>query len=175
VARRAKGFDMKVLYADEIRLSPREETERGVEFRTLEALLGESDFVSLHVPSTKETRHLMDETRLRLMKAGAILVNTSRGPVVDESALFDALKEGRLGAAALDVFEKEPISNDNPLLQLPNVTLVPHIGSATPESRRAMAEVAAMNILHVLKGENPGRWLNPEVTEIRALDKVKMI
>jgi glyoxylate reductase len=175
MARRAKGFDMQVLYTDAARLSSHEETEQGVEFRTLEDLLAESDFVSLHVPSTKETYHLMDETRLKLMKQGAILVNTARGPVVDESALFHALKEGGLGAAGLDVFEQEPVGNDNPLLTLPNVTFLPHIGSATKESRRRMAEVAAMNILHVLKGERPEHWLNQEVEGIRALDRVKMI
>lgn len=175
VARRARGFDMKVLYNDEVRLPPEEEEERGVEFRLLEELLGESDFVSLHVPSTKETHHLMDETRLSLMKKGAILINTARGPVVDEAALFSALKAGIIGAAALDVFEKEPVAMDNSLLTLDNVTVVPHIGSATSESRRRMAEVGALNILQVLKGETPEAWLNPEVVKVRPLNEVKMI
>jgi glyoxylate reductase len=175
VALRAGGFGMKILYTDGVRLSPEEEKAKGVEFRTLEALLGESDFVSLHVPSTTETRHLMNEATLKLMKPGAILVNTARGPVVDEQALFAALKEGHLAGAALDVYQKEPVAMDNPLLTLENVTVVPHIGSATPESRRKMAEAAATNILAVLRGERPPYWLNPEVETIRPLDRVKVI
>jgi glyoxylate reductase len=175
MAGRARGFGMNVLYTDERRLSPDEERELKVEFRTLNDLLAESDFVSLHVPSTKGTYHLMNEERLKLMKPGAVLVNTARGPVVDEQALYRALKEGALGAAGLDVFEKEPIDEENPLLGLANVTFLPHIGSATVESRRRMAEVAAMNILHVFKGEPPEHWLNPEVVEVRRLDEVKMV
>lgn len=175
VALRARGFEMKVIYTDEMRLSPSEEADLGVRFAGLDDLLAESDFVSLHVPSAKDTFHLINEERLMRMKAGAILINTARGPVVDEQALYRALAEGRLAGAGLDVFEKEPVSGDNPLLRLPNVTFLPHIGSATVESRRRMAEVAALNILKVLKGQPPECWLNPEVAAVRELDKVRMI
>jgi len=175
VARRARGFDMKVLYTDPVRIPAGEERELGVEFRTLESLLAESDFVSIHAPSSPDTFHLMNETRLAMMKAGAILVNTSRGPLVDEAALARALKEGGIAGAALDVFEKEPIAEDSPLLALENVTLVPHIGSATRDSRRRMAETAAVNLINVLKGERPVSWLNPDVEKVRPLGIVKMI
>ena len=175
VAKRARGFDMRVLYAETARLPVEEEASLAVEFRSLEDLLAESDFVSIHTPSTAETFHLMDENRLAKMKAGAILVNTSRGPLVDESALARALEEGRIGGAALDVFEKEPIAGDNPLLGLENVTLVPHVGSATQDSRRKMAETAAVNLINVLKGERPPSWLNPDVESVRSLDKARMI
>jgi glyoxylate reductase len=175
VAKRAGGFDMRILYTDAVRLPVEEEIEPAVEFRTLEDLLRESDFVSIHAPSTAETFHLMDENRLAMMKSHAILVNTSRGPLVDEAALARALKEGRIGGAALDVFEKEPISGDSPLLGLENVTLVPHIGSATQDSRRSMAETAAVNLINVLKGERPPSWLNPDAEKVRPLDKVKVI
>ena len=175
VAKRARGFDMKVLYSDPVRIPAEEERDLGVGFRALESLLAESDFVSVHAPSTPETFHLMNETRLAMMKTGAILVNTSRGPLVDEAALARALEEGRIGGAALDVFEKEPIAEDNPLLGLENVTLVPHIGSATEDSRRKMAETAAINLINVLKGERPLSWLNPDVEKVRPLAGIRMI
>ncbi len=175
MAKRAKGFDMRVLYTDEARLSPGEEKELGVEFGSLEEVLSMSDFVSLHVPSTEKTRHLINGTRLGLMKKEAILVNTSRGPMVDEAALFEALREKRLGGAALDVFQKEPIGMDNPLLGLDNVTVVPHIGSATRESRRRMGEMAAINLLNVLKGIAPRYWLNPDAAKVRPLEEVRVI
>ena len=175
VAKRARGFDMRILYAETARLPVEEEISLAVEFRSLEDLLAESDFVSIHAPSTAETFHLMDENRLAKMKEGAILVNTSRGPLVDEAALARVLQEGRIGGAALDVFEKEPIAGDNPLLGLENVTLVPHVGSATQDSRRKMAETAAVNLINVLKGERPPSWLNPDVESVRSLDKARMI
>jgi len=175
VARRARGFDMKVFYTDPVRIPVEEERELGVEFRTLASLLAESDFVSIHAPSTPETFHLMDETRLAMMKTGAILVNTSRGPLVDEAALARVLREGRIAGTALDVFEKEPIAEDSPLLVLENVTLVPHIGSATEDSRRRMAETAAINLINVLKGERPLSWLNPDAEKVRPLGTIRMI
>jgi glyoxylate reductase len=175
MVKRAKGFGMRVLYAEEARLSPEEETALGAENRTLDELLGEADFVSVHVPSSEMTYHLMNGERLARMKRGAILINTSRGPVVDEAALAKALKEDRIGGAGLDVFEKEPINPDNPLLGLDNVVLVPHIGSATRETRRKMAEVAAINALNVLKGRPPLYCVNPEVEKVRPLNGVRMI
>jgi glyoxylate reductase len=175
MARRSKGFNMRVFYTDALRISPEEEKELGVEYRSLEDLLKESDFVSLHTPLTKETYHLIDEKHLRMMKADAILINTSRGPTVDEAALVKALTEGWIGGAGLDVFDPEPIRKESPLLHLENVVLVPHIGSATKESRRRMAEIAANNLVSVLKGEPPLHWLNPEVEKVRPLSRVRMI
>lgn len=175
MALRAKGFNMVVFYHDLTRLSRAEEAERGVEYRPLEDLLEESDFVSIHAPLTKETFHLMNETRLRAMKPSAILINTSRGSTVDEAALLTALQEKWIAGAGLDVYEEEPLRDDNPLLGLDNVTLLPHIGSATREARAKMAELSARNLLAVLRGEPPVRWLNPEVARVRPLSLVKMI
>jgi glyoxylate reductase len=175
VMKRAKGFGMKVLYSDSLRLAIEEERTLDVEFRTLEDLLKESDFVSIHTPLTEGTYHLMDASRLRMMKATAILVNTSRGAVIDEKALATALTENWIAGAGLDVFEKEPLDSDNPLLDLDNVVIVPHMGSATTQTRSRMAEMAALNLLAVLKGEHPLSWLNPEVEKIRPLPTVKMI
>jgi glyoxylate reductase len=175
VAKRARGFNMQVLYNDFIRLSPEEEDMLGVTFRSLDDLLKESDFVSILVPVTDATRQFMNEERLKLMKPSAILVNTSRGATVDEAALIKALRENWIAGAALDVFEKEPIADDNPLLDLDNVTLVPHIGSATMEARTNMAEMAVLNLLSVLRGESPPRLLNPEVMAVRPPAQIKML
>jgi glyoxylate reductase len=175
VARRAKGFNMKILYTDAVRRSPEVETDLSVEYRSLEELLKESDFVTIHTPFTEGTHHLINEARLRLMKKEAFLINTSRGPVVDESALARALREEAIAGAGCDVFEKEPMEQSNPLLELENVVLLPHIGSATREARRGMGEVAAQNLLAVLKGERPAYWLNPEVEKVRPLADVKIL
>lgn len=153
VARRAKGFGMEILYTAR---SPKEEAEKELEARMmeLEELLQESDFVSIHTPLTEETQHLIGEKELGAMKSSAILVNTSRGPVVDEIALAEALENGSIFAAGLDVYEEEP--NVHPkLLELENVVLAPHIGSASIETRDKMAEVAAENLRAVLDGEEP--------------------
>jgi glyoxylate reductase len=174
VAKRAHGFNMRVLYTDSVRLTPEEERKSGVMFRSLEDLLKESDFVSIHVPFTDETRHFMNEERLKLMKPSAILINASRGATVDETALIKALREKWIAGAALDVYEKEPIADNNPLLDLENVVLVPHIGSATIEARTKMAEMAVLNLLSVLKGERPPRLLNPDVVAVRPLATIKM-
>jgi glyoxylate reductase len=174
VAKRAHGFNMRVLYTDSVRPAPEEERKSGVMFRSLEDLLKESDFVSIHVPFTDETRHFMNEERLKLMKPSAILINASRGATVDETALIKALREKWIAGAALDVYEKEPIADNNPLLDLENVVLVPHIGSATIEARTKMAEMAVLNLLSVLKGERPLRLLNPDVIAKRPLAEVKM-
>ncbi|MEM4501126.1 MAG: NAD(P)-dependent oxidoreductase, partial [Thermofilaceae archaeon] len=151
------------------------EEELGVEYAPLERLLRESDYVSIHVPLTPETRGLIGERELRLMKRTAILVNTSRGPVIDQRALFRALKEGWIAGAGLDVFEKEPIDPDDPLLKLENVVLTPHIGSASHETRSKMAELAATGIIKVLRGEKPENLFNPEVMKVRPLSEVKIL
>ncbi|NOX87389.1 MAG: D-glycerate dehydrogenase [Calditrichaeota bacterium] len=156
VARRAKGFEMNILYVSN---SPKEqfEAETGAKRVELEELLKTSDFVSIHCPLTQKTFHLLDGTRLRLMKHGAILINTARGPVVDETALVDALKSGRLAGAGLDVYENEPqIHPELPTMK--NVVLLPHIGSATTETRNEMARMAAKNVISVLE---KGKAVNP--------------
>jgi glyoxylate reductase len=162
VARRARGFEMRVVYTDvERRLE--EEQALGVEFAPLTELLRQSDFVSLHIPLTPETQHLIGAAELAMMKPSAVLVNTSRGPVVDEIALADALREGRLFAAGLDVFAAEPLPMDSPLLGLENVVLLPHIGSASVATRTRMARMAAENLVAALAGERPPHLVNQEV------------
>ncbi len=174
VARRAKGFNMKVLYYDRKR---REELEKelGVEYRSIEEILKEADIVSLHVPLTKETYHMIGEKELKMMKPTAILINTARGAVVDTNALIKALEEGWIAGAGLDVFEKEPLPEGHPITKFKNVVLTPHIGSATFETRAKMAELAVDNLISVLKGEEPKALVNPEVKKIRPLSSVKMI
>lgn len=166
---------MKVLYTDSQRLAPAEEENFNIEYRFLDDLLQESDFVSLHTPLTPDTRHLINAEKLKLMKPSAILINTARGSVVDEEALVAALKEHWIAGAALDVYEQEPIDPKNQLLALDNVVLLPHMGSATTQTRSSMSERAARNLLAVLRGTPPPSWLNPEVENIRPLSEVKMI
>lgn len=175
VAKRAKGFNMNLIYYDVVRVSPEVERELGIKFVSLEELLRESDFVTLHVPLTKETYHLIDERRLKMMKPTAILINTSRGPIVDQKALAKALKEKIISYAGLDVFEKEPIEIKDELIKLDNVILAPHIASATKQARSKMAETSAKNLLAILKGEEPPFLLNKEVMNIRPLTQIKMI
>jgi len=162
VARRARGFDMKILYHDPYR---REDVERelGAEYRDLDSLLRESDFVVTMTPLTPETRGLIGERELSLMKSSAVLVNPSRGGVVDEDALYRALKEGRIWAAGLDVFAQEPVPPTHPLLTLPNVVVAPHIGSASIPTRKAMARLCAQNLIAALTGGTPLTPVNPEV------------
>ena len=162
VARRARGFGMTILYADP-EPRPEIEQETGARRVSLETLLRESDFVTLHTPLTEETRHLIGAAQLRAMKRTAVLVNTARGPIVDEEALAEALREGRIFGAALDVFAEEPIRPDSPLLGLENVVLLPHIGSASVATRRRMATMAAENLIAGLKGQRPAHLVNPEV------------
>lgn len=145
VASRARAFEMRILYAQRRRLAGAEERELGVEYRDLDELLGEAEIVTLHVPLTPETRGLLDARRLALMRPGACLINTGRGPIVDEPALVEALRAGRL-RAGLDVFAYEP-EVPPALLGLPNVVLTPHVGSATVETREAMTRVLVDNIL----------------------------
>ena len=162
VARRAQGFEMRVLYHDRVRNLERE-AELGLTFASLDDLLAQADFVSLHCPLTPETHHLIGEQALRRMKPRGILINTSRGPVVDAAALVRALQEGWIAAAALDVTDPEPLPPDHPLLTLPNCIVVPHIASATVTARGRMASMAAQNLLAGLKGERLPYCANPEV------------
>ncbi len=162
VARRAKGFSMKILYYSRSQLPPGLERDLGIEFIPLEELLQRSDFVSLHCPLTPETHHLLDREKLALMKRDAILINTARGAIVEEEALLESLKSGKLAAAALDVFENEPSINPK-LLELPNLVLTPHLGSATVEARERMTEVLVRGIQALLRGEKPHNIVNPEV------------
>jgi glyoxylate reductase len=162
VARRARGFDMTVLYAGR-RRSPEAEEAIGARYVGLDTLLSESDFVSLHTPLTPQTRGCIGREQLAKMKPTAVLVNTARGPVVDQAALADALRERRLFAAGLDVFEDEPIAPDDPLLSLPNVIVAPHIGSADVPTRAKMALMAAQGIIDVMAGKMPAHLVNPDV------------
>lgn len=164
VGRRARGFSMRVLYHDAVRAPEEVERELGAERVDFETLLAESDFVSLHVPLTEATRHLIGAGELRRMKRTAILVNTSRGPVVDEAALAEALHQGVIAGAGLDVFEREPEVHPG-LLNLPQAVLAPHIGSATVETRRKMCLMAAENVLAALEGRRPPNLVNPELWE----------
>jgi glyoxylate reductase len=174
VASIAKCFGMKVIYYDIVR-NLEKEKELEITYCPLDVLLRESDFVSLHVPLTKETYHLIGEEQLKLMKPTAFLINTSRGPIVDEKALIRALEEKWIAGAALDVYEKEPIGKKHPLFKMPNVILTPHIGGAAKETRERMAESTARYVIQVLKGEQPKFLANPEVMKVRPLSEVKMI
>ncbi len=162
LAKRAAGFSMRILYHDARRAAEEVEKSLGLEYVSADQLLRESDFISLHVPLTPETRHLIGSAQLRMMKAGAILVNTSRGPVVDEAALAEALQNQVIGGAGLDVFEREPEVHPT-LLKLDNVVLAPHIGSASIDTRRNMCMLAARNAVEALEGRRPPTLLNPEV------------
>ncbi len=162
VARRGRGFDMRILYHDAVRASEAVERELGGEFVSAERLLRESDFVSLHVPLLAETRHMMASEQFRIMKPTAILVNTSRGPVVDEAALAAALEEGVIAGAGIDVFENEPRVHPA-LLKLENVVLAPHIASASVDTRRKMSMMAAENAVAALEGRRPANLLNAEL------------
>ena len=153
VALRSRGFGMEVLYASR-RTNPKIESELGARQADLDTLLSESDFVTLHCPLTPETRGMIGEGAFRRMKPTAYLINTARGPIVDEAALARALWEGRIAGAGLDVFEREPKVHPD-LLGLPNVVLAPHAGSATREARLAMADLACENLIRALRGERP--------------------
>jgi glyoxylate reductase len=166
MARRAKGFGMNVIYHDVYRPSAELERELGAEFRELDDLLSEADFVSIHVNLTDQTRHLINAERLRTMKKTSVIVNTSRGPVIDEAALAEALRDGVIFAAGLDVFENEPEVHPL-LLELENAVVIPHLGSATVDTRIAMGMLAAENLIAALEGRKPPTLLNPEVYESR--------
>ena len=168
VAKRARGFDMRVIYYDVVRLPEEVERELGVEYVPLEKLLAEADIVTIHTPLTPETRGLMNRERIRMMKKGAILVNTARGKIVDLDALVEALKDGHLAAAGLDVFPEEPLPPDHPITKLDNVVLTPHIGSATWETRTRMADLVAENLIAFYKGQVPPTLVNRDVVKVRS-------
>ncbi|RXT76567.1 bifunctional glyoxylate/hydroxypyruvate reductase B [Pseudomonas syringae] len=162
IARRGRlGFNMPILYSGNSRKTELEQ-ELGAQFRSLDQLLAEADFVCLVVPLSEKTKHLIGRRELSLMKPGAILVNIARGPIVDEPALIEALQNGTLRGAGLDVYEKEPLS-ESPLFQLKNAVTLPHIGSATTETRQAMADRAYGNLRSALLGERPQDLVNPQV------------
>lgn len=160
VAQRASGFEMNLIAYDRS-ATAEQAAELGIRLVEFDELLAESDFVSLHTPLTDETRHLMNAETLGKMKSTAVLVNTARGPIVDPDALYDALKDGTIAYAALDVTEPEPIAPDHRLLSLPNLTVVPHIGSASVRTRNRMAEIAADNLLAGLRGDSLPHQVKP--------------
>ncbi|MEW6376396.1 MAG: D-glycerate dehydrogenase [Thermodesulfobacteriota bacterium] len=162
VAKRAKGFEMQILYTDVIRAAPSLEEELGARFVDKKTLLAEADFVTLHVPLTPQTTHYISRAELGLMKPTAILLNSSRGPVVDEKALVQALKEGKIAGAGLDVYEREP-EVEPELIGMKNVVLAPHIASASRETRLSMATMAAENLIAGLTGKRPPNLVNQEV------------
>ena len=164
VARRGRGFNMRVLYHDPFRLSEDVERELGVEYASKEAVLAQADFVTLHCALTEGTRHLIGAAELQVMRPTSVLVNTSRGPVVDEAALADALEAGTIAAAGLDVFEREPEVHPK-LLQQENALIVPHIASASVSTRTRMCVMAAEDMVVGLAGERPPNIVNPEVLE----------
>jgi glyoxylate reductase len=162
VAHRAKGFNMRVLYYDPQPLPPDAERDLGATRVDLGRLLAESDFVSVHVPLTQETHHLLSTPQFATMKPTAILINTSRGPVIDEAALVEALNAKKIAGAALDVYEREPAVHPG-LIPMPNVVLAPHIASATVRTRSEMSAMAARNMATAIRGGRPANLLNPEV------------
>jgi len=166
IAKRAKGFNMTVLYHDIIR-RPDFEKEYNIQFTPLDTLFQKADFVTINAPLTKETYHLVNEKKLRLMKKTAYLINNARGPIVDEKALYKALKEDWIAGAALDVFEQEPTPVQNPLLKLNNVVVAPHISSSSYETRSKMAEMVAENLVAFLEGKIPPNLVNPEVVKAK--------
>jgi len=162
VAKRGQGFNMRIVYTDIRRLHPAVEQQHQLQFMSLRDLLQIADFVTLHVPLTPETFHLVGAEQLQLMKKSAFLINASRGPVVDEKALVEALQGGTIAGAGLDVFEAEPKVSPE-LLTMDNVLIVPHVGSATDETREKMVQTAVNNILAVIRGEIPPNIVNPEI------------
>ena len=162
VARRSRGFGMKVIYNDAVRAPLEIERDLAAEFLTREQVLAQADFLSLHVPLLPETRHLISRAEFAKMKPSAFLINTSRGPVVDEAALVEALDASRIAGAALDVYENEPAIHPG-LIKRENVVLAPHIASASVETRTRMAAMAAENVIALFHGRRPSNALNPEV------------
>jgi glyoxylate reductase len=163
VARRAKGFEMQILYANKHRCNPELEQSLGVEFVTFDRLLQESDFVTIHTPLTEDTFHLFGDRQFEQMKRSAILINTARGSIVDQNALYRALTSHQIAAAALDVTDPEPIPTNSPLLTLENLIITPHIGSASRQTREKMARMAIANLVAGLKGDRLPHCVNPEV------------
>lgn len=168
VAKRAKGFNMELLYYNKS-AKPDLEQELGAKRVGLDVLLKRSDFVSVHVPLRESTHHLISAEQLKMMKGTSYLINNSRGPVIDERALYQALKECRIAGAALDVFEQEPTPRENPLLKLENVVVAPHLSSASYETRSKMAEMVAENLVAFFEGRKPPNLVNQEVLPVREL------
>jgi len=166
MAQRARGFRMKLLYYDVVRQKPLED-ELGIQYVELDKLLSESDFITIHTNLTPETRHLIGSKQFGRMKRTAIIVNTARGPIVDNMALYEALRDGTIAYAALDVTEPEPLPADHPLLTLDNVIVAPHIASASVATRTRMALMATDNLIAGLRGEMPPNPVNPEVLRKR--------
>jgi len=167
LAKRCRGgWDMRVLYYD-VRRNEQAEKDLGAQFVDLDTLLHESDFVSIHTDLNENTKGLFNTERFQKMKRTAVLINTARGPIIDQKALHDALKAGTIFAAGLDVTDPEPPAADDPLLKLPNVIVAPHIASATVGTRNAMAEICANNLLAGLSGQKLPAWVNPEVENKR--------
>ena len=162
VARRARGFGMRILYTKRRRLEDAREAALGVEHRGLDDLLRESDFVSVNVALSPETVHLIGDREFGLMRPSAFLVNTARGPIVDEKALVRALEERRIAGAALDVYEREPMVEPG-LINLPNAVLTPHLGSAALDTRERMAAIVVENVVAVIGGRRPPNLFNPEI------------
>jgi glyoxylate reductase len=162
VAHRAKGFNMRVLYYDPQPLPREAEEQLGATRVELDRLIAESDFISVHVPLTNETLHLLSTAQFNAMKRNAIVINTSRGPVVDEAALVEALRAGKLAGAGLDVYEREPAVHPH-LIPMPNVVLAPHIASATVRTRSEMSAMAARNMATAVRGGRPPNLVNTEV------------
>jgi phosphoglycerate dehydrogenase-like enzyme len=160
MAKRATGFGMRILYNSRER-KPDVEQRYSMSFATIDDLLAESDFVTLHAPLTDQTLHLIDERALKLMKPTAVLVNTARGPLVDQEALYKALNEGWIAAAGLDVTDPEPMPPDDPLLTLRNLIIAPHIASASVATRSRMAMMAAEQLVEALDGKVPANAVNP--------------
>ncbi|MCA9137083.1 MAG: D-glycerate dehydrogenase [Planctomycetales bacterium] len=160
-AKRAKAFDMQILYWNRTRLSEIEERQLGVQYRPFDDLFPECDFVSVHVALTDQTHHLLSKRQFALMKSTATLINTARGPVVDEEALAEALQAGEIAAAGLDVYEHEPVVHPA-LFKLPNVVLAPHLGSATVQTRTKMGTLAIDNCLAVCRGDRPPNLVNTQ-------------
>ncbi len=167
MARRAKGFDMRVLYYD-TQAPPAVDEKLGVTGVDFDRLLEESDFISIHTPLLPATRHLFSTAQFEKMKPTAVLVNSARGPIIDQRALYEALRDGKIGYAALDVTDPEPIPMDDPLLTLENCLIVPHIGSASVTTRNRMSSMAADNLLAGLRGEPLPNTVNPEVRASKA-------
>jgi len=166
VAKRAKGFDMRILCTTAHPEKHKKEAEiYGIEFVNLETLLKESDIITIHVPLTPETKGMIGSKELSLMKKDALLINTARGPIIDEKALIEALKEKKIAGAALDVFEKEPPDKDNPLFKLENVIVAPHMASYTIEALSRVDLTLAQDLVKALKGEKPKYIANPQVFE----------
>jgi glyoxylate reductase len=166
IAKRARGFNMNVIYYDTQRRRDIE-GELGIKYHSFRDLLKKSDFISIHVPLIDSTYHMIGEKEFSSMKKTAFLVNTARGPIVDEEALYHALKDRVIAGAGIDVFEKEPLDKDNPLLKLDNIVITPHIASASIDTRTNMAILAATNLIDALEGRVPPNLVNPDVIKAR--------